>query len=104
MHLLQEVFELNQAFERVIEGLKRMEKLRFLPADMVREDRAEVMLAQPTSTGCSSRISVRTMREKKNGLSISRKPVRQSVAIPMTTTLECGNKRRPARKRGFHPE
>lgn len=46
LQLLQEVFELNQAFERVIEGLKRMEKVRFLPPEMVREDRAEVVLAQ----------------------------------------------------------
>lgn len=46
VQLLQEVIELNQAFERVIEGLKRMEKVSFLKAAMVREDRAEVVLAQ----------------------------------------------------------
>lgn len=46
VQLLQEVFELNQAFERVVEGLKRMEKVRFLEPEMVREDRAEVVLAQ----------------------------------------------------------
>lgn len=46
VRLLQEVIELNQAFERVIEGLKRMEKVSFLQATMVREDRAEVVLAQ----------------------------------------------------------
>jgi len=46
MRLLQEVLELNQSFERVIEGLKRMEKVPFLQAEMVREDRAEVVLAQ----------------------------------------------------------
>lgn len=46
MQLLQEVIELNQAFDRVIAGLKRMEKVSFLQAPMVREDRAEVVLAQ----------------------------------------------------------
>jgi hypothetical protein len=46
VQLLQEAVELNQAFERVIEGLKRMEKVSFLQAAMVREDRAEVVLAQ----------------------------------------------------------
>lgn len=46
LQLLQEVFELNQAFKRVVEGLKRMEKVSFLQATMVREDRAEVVLAQ----------------------------------------------------------
>jgi hypothetical protein len=46
VQLLQEVIELNQAFERVIERLKRMEKVSFLEAAMVREDRAEVVLAQ----------------------------------------------------------
>jgi hypothetical protein len=46
MRLFQEVLELNQAFELVVEGLKRMEKVPFLQAEMVREDRAEVVLAQ----------------------------------------------------------
>jgi hypothetical protein len=46
LQLLQEVFELNQAFERVITGLKRMEKVSFLQAAMVREDCAEVVLTQ----------------------------------------------------------
>jgi hypothetical protein len=46
VELLQEVIELNQAFERVIVGLRRMEKVPFLQAAMVRENRAEVVLAQ----------------------------------------------------------
>ena len=46
LQLLQEVFELNQAFERIIEGLKRMEKVRFSEVAMVRETRVEVLLAQ----------------------------------------------------------
>jgi hypothetical protein len=46
LQLLQEVFELNQAFERIIEALKRMEKVRFLQVAMVRETRVEVPLAQ----------------------------------------------------------
>jgi hypothetical protein len=35
VQLLQEVIELNQGFERVVEGLKRMEKVSFLPTEMV---------------------------------------------------------------------
>jgi hypothetical protein len=46
VQLLQEVVELNQAFARVIEGLKRMENVSFLQPAMVREDRAEVVLAR----------------------------------------------------------
>ncbi len=46
MQLFQEIFELNQAFERVIEGLKRMEKVRLFPAEMAGETRAEVVLVQ----------------------------------------------------------
>jgi hypothetical protein len=46
MQLFQEVFELNQAFERVIEGLKRMEKVALFPPEVVRETRAEVVLVQ----------------------------------------------------------
>lgn len=46
MRLFQEIFELNQAFERVIEGLKRMEKVTLFPPDVPRETRAEVVLVQ----------------------------------------------------------
>jgi hypothetical protein len=46
MRLFQEIFELSQAFERVIEGLKRMEKVRLFPPDVPRETRAEVVLVQ----------------------------------------------------------
>jgi hypothetical protein len=46
VQLLQEVIELNQAFGRVVEGLKRMEKVSFLQFGTLREDRAEVVLAQ----------------------------------------------------------
>jgi hypothetical protein len=46
MRLFQEIFELNQAFERVIEGLKRMEKVTLFLLEVVRETRAEVVLVQ----------------------------------------------------------
>jgi len=46
MRLFQEIFELNQAFERVIEGLKRMERVALFPPEVVRETRAEVVLVQ----------------------------------------------------------
>jgi hypothetical protein len=46
LQLFQEVFELNQAFERIIAGLKRMEKVRFLQTGMARETRVDVLLAQ----------------------------------------------------------
>jgi hypothetical protein len=46
MRLFQEIFELNQAFERVIEELKRMEKAPLFPPEVVRETRAEVVLVQ----------------------------------------------------------
>jgi hypothetical protein len=44
MRLFQEIFELNQAFERVIEGLKGIEKVRLFPPDAPYETRAEVVL------------------------------------------------------------
>ena len=46
MRLFQDIFELNQAFERVIEGLKHMEKVTLFPPEVVRETRAEVVLVQ----------------------------------------------------------
>jgi hypothetical protein len=38
MRLFQEIFELNQAFERVIEGLKRIEKVSLLPPERTQRD------------------------------------------------------------------
>lgn len=46
MRLFQEIFELNQAFEGVIECLQRMEKVRYLTREVARETRAEVVLIQ----------------------------------------------------------
>jgi hypothetical protein len=46
IRLFQEIFELNQAFERVIEGLKRMERVALFPPDVPRETQAEVVLVQ----------------------------------------------------------
>jgi hypothetical protein len=46
LQLFQEVFELNQAFEHIIAGLKRMEKVRFLQTGMARETRVDVLLVQ----------------------------------------------------------
>lgn len=46
MRLFQEILELNRAFEQVIEGLKRMEKVTLFPPDVPRETRAEVVLVQ----------------------------------------------------------
>jgi hypothetical protein len=46
MRLFQGIFELNQAFEQVIEGLKRMEKVTLFLPEVARETRAEVVLIQ----------------------------------------------------------
>ena len=46
MRVFHEIFELNQAFERVIEGLKRMEKVTLFPREVARETRAKVVLVQ----------------------------------------------------------
>jgi hypothetical protein len=46
MRLFQEMYELNQAFERVIEGLKRVEKRSYSLPEIVRQRRAEVVSIQ----------------------------------------------------------
>jgi hypothetical protein len=46
LHFFQELMELNLAFEQVIRGLQRMEKVRLFHADIVRSARAEVESAR----------------------------------------------------------
>ena len=46
LHLFQELIELNQAFDRVLRGLQRMEKVRFFHNDIIRYARAEVESAR----------------------------------------------------------
>ena len=44
--LFQELVELNQAFDRVLQGLERMERVRLFQHDIVRYARAEVESAR----------------------------------------------------------
>lgn len=44
--LFQELIELNQAFDHVLQGLKRMERVRLFQRDVVRYARAEVESAR----------------------------------------------------------
>ncbi len=67
MRLFQDIFELNQAFARVIEGLKRMEKVTLFPPEVVRETRAEVVLVQVDLIASSSISSTRSSRKMRDG-------------------------------------
>ena len=46
LHLLQELLELNQAFENVVRGLERMEKVTLFDKEQVRYTRAEIESAR----------------------------------------------------------
>ena len=46
LHLFQELMELNLAFDQVIRGLQRMEKVRIFHTDIVRYARADVESAR----------------------------------------------------------
>jgi hypothetical protein len=46
LRLFQELMDLNLAFERVIHGLRHMEKVRFFHADIIRYARADVESAR----------------------------------------------------------
>lgn len=46
LRLFQELMELNLAFEQVIRGLQRMEKVRLFHSDIVRVSRADVESAR----------------------------------------------------------
>jgi hypothetical protein len=49
LHLLHELSDLNQAFENVIRGLERMEKLRLFDKEDLRYTRAEIESARADS-------------------------------------------------------
>lgn len=46
LHLLQQLLDLNQAFENVVRGLERMEKLRLFKKEDLRYTRAEIESAR----------------------------------------------------------
>jgi hypothetical protein len=46
LHLLQELLELNQAFENVVRGLERMERVTLFDKEQVRYTRAEIESAR----------------------------------------------------------
>jgi len=46
LHLLQELLDLNQAFENVVSGLERMEKLTLFDKEYLRYTRAEIESAR----------------------------------------------------------
>jgi hypothetical protein len=46
MQVFQDLFALNQAFEQVIRGLQRMEKVRLFQSDLIRYARADVESAR----------------------------------------------------------
>lgn len=46
LHLLQQLLDLNQAFENVVRGLERMEKLRLFNKEDIRYTRAEIETAR----------------------------------------------------------
>jgi hypothetical protein len=46
LRLLQNILELNEAFDQVIQGLMQMEKVRAFPSELIRYARAEVEIAR----------------------------------------------------------
>jgi hypothetical protein len=44
--VFREMYELNEAFERIVAGLRRLEKLPFLCRELVRDARAEAVVLQ----------------------------------------------------------
>jgi hypothetical protein len=46
IEVFREMYELNEAFERIIEGLRRLEKFSFLCRELVQDTRAEAVVLQ----------------------------------------------------------
>ena len=51
IELFREMCELNEAFERIIEGLRRLEKFPFLCRELVQGTRAEAVVLQVEANG-----------------------------------------------------
>jgi hypothetical protein len=46
LHLFQEIVELNQSFDRLIQGLERLESVPFLQRDLIQHARSDVEIAR----------------------------------------------------------
>ena len=66
LKLFQEIYELNQAFEPVIEGLKRLEKTSHALPETVRQWRAEVVSIQvETNRGFLDRFETALINDEE---------------------------------------
>jgi len=104
VQLLQEVFELDQAFEIVIEGLMRMEKVYFLQATMVREDHTKVVLTRIDFNRLFVGDFQKDYESDEKWAADFQRACLAKRAIPKTTTLECDNGRKHERRRGSRRE
>jgi hypothetical protein len=46
LHLFQEIIELNQSFDRLIQGLERLESVPFFQGDLIQHARSDVEIAR----------------------------------------------------------
>ena len=46
IEVFREMYELNEAFERIIEGIRRLEEFSFLCHELVQDTRAEAVVLQ----------------------------------------------------------
>jgi hypothetical protein len=100
LRLFQEPMELNLAFEQVIQGLQRMEKVQLFHSDIIRYARADVESARVDSNREFFDNFRRDRRTRRSiGLQI---PARVQPGDPRTRTRSISKSRTPrkgARKR-----
>ncbi len=103
LHLLQELLDLNQAFDHVIRGLERMAKVRLFRGEELRHARAEVESARVDAN--------RQFFEKFDAIVTSdaswtfkfRREYEQKLKDPFDRYLEIKEREEARRKKGLPP-
>lgn len=103
LHLIQQLLELNQAFENVIFGLERMEKAALFDKDQVRYARAEVEEARvDVNREFFERFGEIVERDAKWAYEF-RSDRDQQIKDPFDFYLELQEREQARRKKGLPP-
>jgi hypothetical protein len=100
--LLQDMYDLNQAFERVIAGLKRIETTTFAVPDSVLERRGQIVTSKSRPIGTSSISLTQLFRTKRHGRASSCASIRNEWGIARISMWRFSVVKPRARRKGSH--
>jgi len=103
LHLFQELLDLNQAFEQVLRGLERMEKLPFFHAEELRYARAGVETARLQANREFYANFEELVEKDAVWAHKFRRAYDQKLKDPFDLYLEVKEREEARRKKGFPP-